>query len=104
MDQIKEQIAIALKKICSDVLNADKSDTPMANKYSFTFPTQKVIYSPELCQALKKHFNIEIPLEELNLLLPDICRTLGFPLEPMRKISDLANPIPFMYQIRFEDK
>lgn len=73
----------------------------LMHKYDMTFLGSKinVIYSLELLHSLKKHFNFELTNDELNSLIPECCKFLNMGYEPMAKVDDMSNPIPYCYQI-----
>lgn len=71
------------------------------HKYDMLFLGGKFnsIYSVELCHTIKKHFKIETNNDELNKFIPKVCATLHMKFEPLAKVEDISNPVPYCYQI-----
>lgn len=61
----------------------------LMHKYDMLFLGEKFnhIYSIELCHSLKNHFHLEIDNNELNGLLPDVCKALGMKYVPLIEAS-----------------
>lgn len=74
------------------------------NKYDMLFLGENfnLIYSAELRHTLKDYFGIEVSNEDLNLLVPLVCKDLRLECSSMYAVSDLSNPNrkPYCYQIK----
>lgn len=68
----------------------------LMNKYNMLFLGSSFnhIYSHELWHSIKNTFNYEISLEELNLLIPIVCKSLGMNFESMIEAKNIGTPNP----------
>lgn len=57
------------------------------------------ITSGDLMLIMKKFFDTEIVLADLNAQILSACASLGLSIEPMAAIDDLDNPVPALYKI-----
>lgn len=73
----------------------------MMHEYDVVFLGEKfnIINSLEFCHCLKEKYDIDISNEDLNTILPGICKSLNMHYEPMKKLTDLTNSSPYCYQI-----
>ena len=57
----------------------------MMYKYDLMFfgENYNIIYSIELCNALNTYFKVDISIEELQNIIPDICKSLKMECKPM---------------------
>ena len=89
----------------TDVLSELRSASMQANedtimdlmkRYNLLFLGDKfnTIYSQELPQSLETFFNFPIELDELNQLIPEVCKLLQMNYEPMIKVSDVGSSNP----------
>lgn len=71
------------------------------SKYDIIFVGKEIniIDTIELCHSLNTYFKIKITREKLNEIIPQICESLNMKFEPLAKIDDLDNPIPYAYKI-----
>ena len=60
----------------------------------FMGPKMNVINSIELLHTLKEKFSIDISLENLNGLLPNLCTELGMKTESLISLQDAGEPDP----------
>ena len=70
-------------------------------KYDILFggPNHNVVYSVELYHCLKIFFEIDTSLEELNILLPDVCSELGIHCDAMIYAAKLPEHVLAGFQI-----
>ena len=68
----------------------------LIEKYDMIFmgPKMNVINSIELLHTLKEKFSIDISLENLNGLLPNLCTELGMKTESLISLQDAGEPDP----------
>ena len=66
----------------------------LIEKYDMIFmgPKMNVINSIELLHTLKEKFSIDISLENLNGLLPNLCTELGMKTESLISLQDAGEP------------
>lgn len=85
-----------------NLLPTENEIKSVMHKYDMLFVGEKfnIIYSLELRHSLEKYFGIKITNEELNKLIPISCASLNMKYEPMAKVEDFSNPIPYCYQIQ----
>ncbi len=113
MNEMATKIQEVLLQLRKDVLacSVDSSlVSSLEEKYGMLFLKSEgskmlnIVYSGELAHVLNHKFEVDISLEKLNELLPEICPSMGMTLEPMALVSDLSNPVPAMYIINLTGK
>lgn len=103
----KQQLVEILRELRSASMSlgpepSEYSLKSLMQKYNMLFVGEKfnVIYSRELCHALKNYFCVEISNDDLNKLLPGACKSLNMQLEPLIEISKIGkSSTPDCYQI-----
>lgn len=97
------EILIELKNesLKMNTLHSDDEIMSIMRKYDMLFLGKdfNTIYSIELRHSLEKIFGINLTNEELNKLIPSACASLSMQYEPMAKVEDLSNPVPYCYRI-----
>lgn len=103
MDKIIS-IKFALETLKRDSIrcpNAEDGVKHLMKKYGILFLGENLnrIYSHELCVTLKNKFGLEIEMNELNEIIPSICKSLHMACEPILDVTDYTDLNPFEYQI-----
>ena len=99
MDDLRQQVTVALQEIGSTGLkrchNIDEAGKVM-REYDMIFHGEKFnkILSVELRHTLKNKFKVELTTDDLNKMLPSICKSLGMTIEPLISANDAGNPNP----------
>lgn len=78
-------------------LNPSEDDyKKLIHKYDMIFAGNKLntIYTDEFNHCLKSKFDIDISIEELNQLIPNICSALNMSFEPFISATDFGKPNP----------
>lgn len=92
------QIFLELRSASNSAKAANTEDSYMEliHKYDMVFGGEKfnIINSIELCHCLKTKFNFEISIDELNNVIPEICKPLNMKYEPLIDLKDSGNPDP----------
>ncbi len=93
MLDVTRSISTALIELRDASLTCDGNPHDISRKYDMLFYGSgfNTIYSNELTHALSNYFGISVSHDELNKMLPSICRALGMGCIPMQAIS---NPGP----------
>jgi hypothetical protein len=106
MDILKLQGILLELRSVSIQLNANLSDDNFkktVDKYGVLFigGNCNCIYSDELARSIKSVFAIDITNDELNKLIPTVCKTLKMGCEPMGEVGSISYPNPKIacYQI-----
>ena len=70
----------------------------LIHKYDIIFAGNNLntIYTDEFNHCLKTKFDIDISIEELNQLIPNICSGLNMSYEPFISATDFENPNPLI--------
>lgn len=92
MPNLEQQISDALKQLSYD---SKSLGFQVLSKYNAVFlgSTFNSINSIPLRHVLEKYFGISITNDDLNLLIPLVCKTLNMKISPLKDASDL-NPDP----------
>ncbi len=96
-----------LVDVLVELRNASINSSPntiktLMNEYDMLFVGEKfnTIYSEELRHCLDKKFNYLVSINELNSLLPQICKTLNMKLNKLIAVEDIGQPNPMInYEI-----
>lgn len=88
MQQLIIDLLLELKD-ASQLITDDNDYQLIIRKYNMLFLGEKFnsIYSHELSEYLSKTNNIDIKIEELNSLIPDVCKMLDMKFEPLYTLS-----------------
>lgn len=92
MPNLEQQISDALKQLSYD---SKLLGPQIFSKYNTVFlgSNSNSITSIDLRHILINSFDISVPIDELNLLIPAVCNTLNMKISPRKDASDL-NPDP----------
>ncbi|MEG2983833.1 MAG: hypothetical protein RR835_03970 [Peptostreptococcaceae bacterium] len=93
MNNNAEKISEILLKLRLDSIQANASHDvrSVMDKYNMLFVGEKfnTIYSLELLNTLNTFFNFDISRDELNTLIPIVCKSLNMKFDSLVKVSDL---------------
>ena len=59
----------------------------------------EVVYTDDLSRTLKNVYGFDIPLSELNDIIPLACKSLNMKFEPMVNAEDITNRKLFCHQV-----
>lgn len=98
-----EQLISILSELsrASKSISSDNNLRTISERYDMLFLGKNfnIINTVELCHCLSKKFDIDISIEELNCLIPDVCSLLNMKCEPMAALDALQEPKTYCYQI-----
>lgn len=87
-----------------EIKNAKIEDWESASrKYDLVIGVNTV-FTGELRHTLKDVFDINVTADELNELIPLICKNLNMKFEPMRELNNLNSEKPAEYLIVLYDE
>lgn len=83
-------------------LSSEDEIKAVMHRYDMLFVGEKfnLIYSADLCHALKNYFHLNTDKIELNNLIPTACKSLSMKFEPLIEVSKIGKSIePDQYKI-----
>jgi len=102
MNELSTLVSNALieLRIASETINKENYKE-VNSKYHILIVGKEtdIINTIELYNSLNTYFKIKITAEQLNEIIPKICKSLNMEIEPLADIDDLDNPIPAVYRI-----
>lgn len=95
---------IKIQNAILEIKNAKIEDLEAASRKYDIVIGSNTIFTGELIHTLKEVFNINATADELNDLVPVICKNLNMKYEGLRALDDIENPKPAAYSITLFDE